>query len=806
MRTTQTLPIDSFTSDILNAVRDHPNVIVMAEPGAGKTTRVPVMVSTPSQKWIVLQPRRWAAKLTATRIADEQGLSQNWKLGDEVGYQIRFESKLSKKSQIVFMTEGVFLRRLVSDPELSEYAGIILDEFHERSLDLDVSLSLLKEIQASLRPDLKIIVMSATLDPTPISEFLGNCKTLSIPGRTFPVNRRYLGEVSIESAMRTVLTECSQNPKYSDGDLLVFLPGAFEIRRAVTTIQDLVQALGIFDVEVLPLYSSLSEADQNKVFGKNRSGNLRRVICSTNIAETSITLPNVKVVVDVGLAKVFRTDPQLGQDRLETLRISRASSEQRAGRAGRVSEGVCYRLWSEGEQNQLRAFEVPEIHRVHLGQSLMLLSEFGIRDFKNFNWYEVPRSSLLDFSLRELEKFQFLEKGALTQTGAEALKLPLSPQLANLVLVSRKMGEPAFGARLAAFLESKAGDDPVTDSSQLLRRLNQLDFNAQRVANQLYLAQGGNCPPVSNSWHLFEPIVLAALASRVFIDGKLVGRRTLSSRRAALPPVGLVLNSMEKTDRGVTFIEAQSFVEISDESLKKFSRKQTQTYWDEETKRVRALSGNFFEDLAIGNTTDTAVNARDAKPILVKEILRNVDDFFARFDEFTAWKARVGFFNGFRREGETKLFWDWEEVLDSMLDGKTKMDQVTGRDAIELIQSLWEYSLLQEFETWAPAKIEVPSGSSHAIDYSSPVPKLSVRLQEIFGWIDSPELALGRAKILIELLSPGFKPMQLTQDLKSFWGGAYFEVKKELKARYPKHSWPEDPLTAKPEAKGRRRF
>ena len=362
--TKQTLPIDSFLPEITQAVKHHSRVILVAEPGAGKTTRVPAALVTGNQsKWIVLQPRRWAAKLTASRIAQENG----WQLGNEVGYQIRFETKTSKNTRITLMTEGVLLRKLVQDPELSEYAGVILDEFHERSLDLDLSLALLKEIQDSLRPELKIVVMSATLDPAPLEKFLNDSKTFVISGRTFPVKKRYLPvpptrDLDLIPAVKVAISE-SQG-----GDVLIFLPGSGEIERACEQIRNYLSSNGIRSFQVLPLYAALSEDTQKKVFENSSEA---KIICSTNIAETSLTLPNVKVVIDSGLTKVMRMDPQLGLDRLETLRVSRASSEQRAGRAGRVSEGLCIRLWHEAEQAALRHFETPELHRVNLSRALL---------------------------------------------------------------------------------------------------------------------------------------------------------------------------------------------------------------------------------------------------------------------------------------------------------------------------------------------------------------------------------------------------------------------------------------------------
>ena len=805
MATYQTLPIDSSLSQIFKAVAENPNVIIVAEPGAGKTTRIPVALSKDGHKWIVLQPRRWAARLSATRIAEEQKFT----LGEEVGYQIRFDSKQSKNTRILFMTEGVLLRKLAVDPELKGYQGVILDEFHERSLDLDLAISILKEIQQSLRPDLKLVVMSATLDPKPLEDFLEQTQTFSIPGRTFPVERKYLGEVSIISALKTALQEMDQH--YTEGDILVFLPGSYEINRAVNDLQRFLADQGRMDFEALPLYASLPESEQKKIFQTPKAGAKRKIICSTNIAETSLTLPNVKVVIDSGWAKVMRTDPQLGQDRLETIRISRASSEQRAGRAGRVSAGICYRLWTEAEQLQLRHFETPEVHRVHLGQALLFLSDFGVGDFLKFGWFEKPKSSMLEFSIRELEKLGFLNGNRITAEGREALQLPIAPRLAKLILVSRKENQLAFGARLGAFLEDRssgANELAVQSSEALIRSLNQLRGAGAQNAKQL--ARGEPSLVQIENWPEYERILIQSLASRIFIDGRLVGRRKVSARDRILPKAGLVLQSMEKTERGVPLIQVQSWVEILPESLLRFATKKRNTWLDEEAGRIRSVEGLFFEDLELGALTDVKVNAEEAHAILVQVMMKNPLEYLSKNEDFARWHARVRFFNrsykASEKDTEEKLELNWNEIVPMLCEGKTRLSEVSEGPLLGLIEGLLDLRRLKVFREWAPEKIEVPTGNFLRIDYeSSDQPKLSVRLQEIFGWLDTPRIAGERVPLLIELLSPGFKPLQLTQDLRSFWSNAYFEVKKELKARYPKHSWPDDPLTAKPEAKGRRR-
>ena len=784
-----TLPIDARIPEIVSALNACSGVIVLAEPGAGKSTRVPPALPG---NWIMLQPRRWAARQVAKRIAEEQG----WHLGEEVGYQVRFESKVSARTRLTIMTEGILLRKMVQDPELGGIQGIILDEFHERSLDLDLTIAILKEIQESLRPDLKLVVMSATLDPTALERFLPSVQTIRVEGRTFPVTKKYLGEIPVASAVKKAVQETT-------GDVLVFLPGAFEIERAVRDIREsLNQDRG---VEVLPLYSSLSDADQKRIF---EPSNHRRIICATNIAETSITLPKIKAVVDSGWAKVMRTDPQMGEDRLERLRISRASSEQRAGRAGRVSEGNCYRLWTEAEQGQLRLFETPEIHRVNLSKAVLFLADYGVSDLNRFAWFEMPKSSMLQWAVRELEQFGFLKDGKITARGKIALRFPLSPKSAQLVMVAEAKGCKEFAARMCGYLENRPAQEEVEDGEVLIRKLNQLHGAAKLGAEQIF---GSPSVPLLSaaSLDLYLEILIDAWPEQVFIDGRRVGRRRVISRKGSLPRFGFILASIEKTEKGSPQIEVRSHLPLDEPMIRSRSERRTNEFWDEAQERVRAEEGVFFQDLPLGELREAVADPSHASRVLKEFVLKDPVSIFNRSESVQAWLERVRWFNEFAEKlGSTKLEWSWSDVLDSILDSgaaKARLSALLDAPVIDYLEGLLDSSVLKRFHDEVPDRIEVPTGNRIRIDYTGDVPKLSVRLQEVFGWLDTPRILGGQVGILMELLSPGFKPIQLTSDLRSFWSNAYFEVKKELKVRYPKHSWPEDPLTAKPEAKGRRR-
>jgi ATP-dependent helicase HrpB len=797
MGTNQTLialPMDARIPEIQEALSEFSSVIILAEPGAGKSTRVPpaLIQDGSKSKWIMLQPRRWAAKQVAKRIAEEQG----WNLGKEVGYQVRFDSNVSEQTRLTVMTEGILLRKLVQDPELSEIQGIILDEFHERSLDLDLTLAILKEIQESLRPDLKIVVMSATLDPAMLEKFLQRVKTIRVEGRTFPVEKKYLGEIPVPTAVKKALQE-------TEGDILVFLPGAFEIEKAVREIKGMIPAertIRSEEIEVLPLYSALSDLDQKKIFEPSRK---RRVICSTNIAETSITLPKIEAVVDSGWTKVMRSDPQMGEDRLETLRISRASSEQRAGRAGRVKPGICYRLWTESEQSQLRLFETPEVHRVNLSKAILFLADYGVSDFNRFSWFELPRSSMLQWALRELEQFGLIQNGKITERGRGALRYPLSPKFAQLVMVSDFHQCKEFASRMCAYLENRPAQEEIYDGDQLIRKLNQLQGTAQKSAIQIFGKDSVPTLAISDQ-DLYLKILVEAWPDQVFVDSRRVGGRRVVSKRGHLPRFGFVLNSIEKTEKGSPQIEVRSYVPLDEALVRSKSLKRKIEFWDEAQEKVRAEEGFFFQDLPIGELREAVADPSHAKNVLREFILKDPVAVFSRSEYFREWHERVKWFN--RME---PFQWSWSELIDSILDSQSSINRLSAvidAPVVDYIEGMLESDLVRRFHDEVPEKIEVPTGNRIKIDYSGDVPKLAVRLQEVFGWLDTPKIMGGKVGLLMELLSPGFKPIQITGDLRSFWSQAYFEVKKELKIRYPKHSWPEDPLTAKPEAKGRRRF
>jgi ATP-dependent helicase HrpB len=487
------------------------------------------------------------------------------------------------------------------------------------------------------------------------------------------------------------------------------------------------------------------------------------------------------------------------------LRISRASSEQRAGRAGRVSAGICYRLWSEGEQGQLRLFETPEIHRVNLSKVILFLADYGVSDFNRFSWFELPKASMLQWALRELEQFGFLKNGKITTRGKTALRYPLSPKSAQLVMVAEAKGALAFAARMCAYLENRPAQDETEDGDVFIRKLNQLQGAAKLGAEQIFGST--NVPSLQGAeLELYQQILIEAWPDQVFVDGRRVGRRRVISRKGHLPRFGFILSSIEKTDRGTPQIEVRSYLPLDEALIRSHSERRKNEFWDEAQERVRAEEGVFFQDLSIGDLRESTADPTHAIQVLKDFILKDPLKVFLRSESFLNWNERVKWFNEFSDE---KIEWSWSDLVDALMDSgssKARLSALIDAPVVNYIEGMVESSLIKRFHAEVPERIEVPTGNMIRIDYSGDVPKLAVRLQEVFGWLDTPRIANGKVGILMELLSPGFKPIQLTSDLRSFWANAYFEVKKELKVRYPKHAWPEDPLTAKPEAKGRRRF
>ncbi len=870
------LPLDQHWPKIRSALESSLNLVLVAEPGAGKTTRLPPLLMKSGlipagKKILMLEPRRLAARAACSRIAEEN----LWTIGREVGYQVRFENQTSGETKLIILTEGLLTRRLQSDPTLKDVGCVILDEFHERSQHTDLALALLFELQSLERPDLRLIVMSATLDADPLSLYLGGCPIVRVPGRTFPVEivhgRKPLsldaGPGFIESMTETILhaLDLSDSPEQRRGSLLAFLPGTREIRGVR---ENLLRRPGRKIFEIHELHGRLSLDDQARVL-RNSSG-ASKVILATNIAETSVTIDGVHTVVDSGLARVVRTD-ECGFERVVLSRISLASATQRAGRSGRQGPGICYRLWSQIDEAAMPPFELPEIQRIDLTDAMMNLLAHGINDPMGFSWFERPLGRSLKDALLVLEDLGFREPqtGRLTEIGREAMKFPLPARPARLVIEALKYDRLRLGARLAALLSER---DIVTSAfdlkrtaaleSDLLLRLHILesgrdggDFgsvsggvsggasgsagaNIRRVADAIESAgrrvDRAHVGKALPSWSelsdddLALRLLLAAFPDRICRRrrprepaARMVGGRGVTLARQSVVESAEFFLALATMEQPRSFVSASASNDALISLASKIERdwievlfpkalgQKSELVFDEGSESVQKQTRKLFRDLPLGEAHRDKPNSEEAHGLMIQVVRARWTILSERNEDLSKIFSRLKFLKeNFPGEAWGEISDDevLPPVLDELVFGKLKLSEVAAQALDEIyLRHLpdWTRRLLS---SEAPEALTVPSGSRIRIHYpQGRAPYLEVRIQEIFGLRESPRLARGAVAIVFHLLGPNYRPVQVTSDLKSFWQTGYGEVRKELKSRYPKHSWPEDPLTGIPEAKGRRR-
>ena len=756
--------------------------VITAAPGAGKTTRVPpaLLVDGPV---ILLQPRRVAARAIAARIAAER----NWTPGREIGWQVRFERRSSAETRLLVVTEGILTARLQGDPLLSDFTTIVLDEFHERSVHADLAIALARQAWRA-RDDLRIVVMSATLESQPVSAFLDGCPVIDVSGRTFPIDITYHPGRSVADAAVDVLAA-------TDGQVLCFLPGAAEIRRAVTELQH--KAGG--GIDVVPLHGSLGADEQDAAL---RPSQRRRVIVATNIAETSLTVPGVTAVVDAGLQKVARYDAGRGIDSLETERITMDAADQRAGRAGRLAAGVVRRLWDP--RDRLRPHREPEIHRIDLSSAALDVIAWG-GDPRTLEWFERPQEVALDAALTLLARLGLVRDGRLTAIGEQVTRLPLHPRLARMLVES---GGARQVARACALLSERHLLPPrtATTSSDLLSALDQwgdVPFHVKRTADVIADFGSRIADPIADSGPgdaAFRRAILAGYPDRV-------ARRRESGSNDVLLASGT--GATMAPESGVRDGE---FIVALDVSHNPQSNPQS-SIRDPQLAKVRIASLIEREwltptasgvvhrfDKPSGKVRASAIDRYDA--LVLAERPAPVDPEVAAQLLADAWLAR-----GPRDE-------------DAMLLRRLRFagqDVDVGqliRTAAYGVQSLGEVRIeraltpdrVRDLARDAPESLTVPSGRSHRLEYHEDGSvSASVKLQELFGLAETPRVGRQREAVVLALLAPNGRPVQVTRDLRSFWDRTYPEVRKELRGRYPKHPWPEDPWTAPPTARTKRK-
>ena len=830
------LPIDEVLPALRQALRERHEAVLEAPPGAGKTTRVPLaLLNEPwlaGQKIVMLEPRRLAARAAAERLASELGE----KVGETVGYRIRLDSKVGPNTRIEVVTEGILTRRLQHDPALEGVGLLIFDEFHERSLDADLALALSLNGRELFRDEqpLKLLLMSATLEGERLSSVLDNAPVVRSEGRMYPVALRWgrpfvPGEFIEPRVVQTVLDAINDE----SGSLLVFLPGQAEIRRVN---QQLAKALGSrSDILLCPLHGELDLAAQRAAIEPAASG-VRKVVLATNIAETSLTIDGVRVVIDAGLARVPRFDPGSGMTRLDTQRISRASATQRAGRAGRLEPGVCYRLWSEDQHAQLAAYGSAEILQADLAGLALQLARWGVTPHE-LVWLDVPPAASYAQAQQLLERLGALSNGKLTPHGEAMAELAAHPRIAHLLLRGQALGLADMACDVAALLGERdilrgAGADVhsrlalLSGESRAARGGQGGVQRAKQLARQYRgMLRGKATQPVADPDH---PRWLGALLALAYPDRVAQQRKSggaeyrLANGRAALfgEVDGLMkqpwlviadLGSRQGQREERIYLAAEFDPVLLDGVLSEQVSVVDQLDWDEREGVLRAERQRKVGELVLSREPLTGLDEAARTQALVSLVRRKGLELLPWTPELRQWQARVALLRQLDIESQWQSEWPdvsdaallatLEEWLAPYLGRVTRLSHFANLDLSSIVRNVLKWPLPQRLDELAPHHITVPSGSSVRLDYSEHPPILAVRLQELFGLSDTPRIAGGRQTVKLHLLSPARRPVQVTQDLANFWRSTYAEVKKDLKGRYPKHYWPDDPLVAQATAR-----
>ncbi|MBV4472057.1 ATP-dependent helicase HrpB [Pseudomonas siliginis] len=834
------LPIDDVLPALRETLASRHEAVLEAPPGAGKTTRVPLALLNEAwlagQTIVMLEPRRLAARAAAERLASELGEQ----VGETVGYRIRLDSKVGPKTRIEVVTEGILTRRLQDDPALEGVGLLIFDEFHERSLDADLALALSlngRELFRAEQP-LKILLMSATLEGERLAGLLDDAPILRSEGRMYPVTMRWgrpfqPGEYIDQRVTQTVLEALHDET----GSLLVFLPGQAEIRRVH---QQLADAIGERkDVLLCPLHGELDLNAQRAAIDPAPPGQ-RKVVLATNIAETSLTINGVRVVIDAGLARVPRFDPGSGMTRLDTQRISKASATQRAGRAGRLEPGVCYRLWSQDQHEQLAAYGSAEILSADLASLALQLGRWGVTPGE-LVWLDVPPAAAYAQAQDLLQRLGALHGDTLTTHGQAMAELPAHPRIAHLLLRGQALGLAAMACDVAALLGERdilrgAGADlhsrlVLLSGEERAGRGTQGGVQrARQLARQYrgYL-RGKASEPVKDAEH---PRWLGALLALAYPDRVAQQRRSggaefrLANGRAALFAeadslmkhewiVIADLGSRQGQREERIYLAADFDPALFDSVLAEQVRSVDQLDWDEREGVLRAERQRKVGELILSREPLTGLDENARSQALVNLVRRKGLELLPWTSELRQWQARVAMLR--QLDLSTQDDSQWPDVSDAALLntledwlmpylGKVaRLSHFANLDLSNIVRNLLPWPLPQKLDELAPHHLSVPSGSSIRLDYSEHPPILAVRLQELFGLADTPRIAGGRQVVKLHLLSPARRPVQVTQDLANFWRSTYAEVKKDLKGRYPKHYWPDDPLVAEATARAKPR-
>ena len=801
-----TLPIGEVAQKVNDALQAHAAVVVTAPPGAGKSTLLPLTIYRalpPGQgKVIMLEPRRVAARQIAERMAQMTGTA----LGDMVGYRVRFENKVSANTGIEVLTEGILTRMMTSDPTLDGISTIIFDEFHERGINTDTALALARETQRTIRPDLKIVVMSATIDTTALCQAL-NAPLIESKGRMYDVEVTYGDEATVYDCAEVVAATVCRAWRENEGSILAFLPGEGEIAKCAEMLDGSFPSSTV----VYPLYGRLSSKEQRAAIAPPHDGE-RKIVLATPIAETSITIEGVTVVIDSGFCRKMTYDPRCALEHLETVRISMDMARQRMGRAGRVAAGRCYRLWSKATEAQMRECREPEIATTDLTSLVLSVAAWGGGDIEKLPWLTPPPSSNVHQAENLLESLGAIDdRLRITRHGEALAKLPCHPRMAQMLLKAEETPLKALATDIAALLEerdplSKETDADINTRIAELRMARQrhalgkwrrIAMIAEQYRRMIGAKEDNGCMAPSEAGML----IASAYPERVAMAQQDGSYKLANGERATLDPAdGLHaydLLAVATADRKI-FLASP----VGKEGISHLAKGYDRVAWDATLGRVTATR-EWRVGRIVLSAMDT-VSHEKAESIVVKVVkdegrsLLNLTDSFHQLQRrvmaYSAWHPELAL-PDVSTDGLLKRADEWLSMFSSGAITAAALKKI---DMAAVLWAQLSYEQQREVDRIAPSHVTMPTGSHIRIDYreGSDAPVVSVRLQECFGMADTPRVDNGARPLLMELLSPGFKPVQLTKDLRSFWSDAYFEVRKELRRRYPKHYWPDNPLEA----------
>jgi ATP-dependent helicase HrpB len=818
---TSALPIDRILPDVAQALAHHMAVVVLAAPGAGKTTRIPLYLL--DAQWLagktilMLEPRRLAARMAAARMAGTLGE----KLGDTVGYRVRLESKISTRTRIEVVTEGILTRQLQTDANLAGVGLLIFDEFHERSLDADLGLALALDVHRALRPDLKILVMSATLDDQAVSNLLGGVPVITCDHRPFPVETRYLDKSAGDDLPREMASLIRRALDEETGSILAFLPGEGEIRRTAMALAD-----GYLPAQTIiaPLYGALSPEDQQRAVDPAASG-VRKIVLATTIAETSLTIEGVRVVVDCGFKRAPRFDARRGMTQLMTIRVSRAAAEQRRGRAGRLEPGVCYRLWTAPEDRGLKAFDEPEMLQADLAPLALDLAAWGVHDPAALPWITPPPPGAYAQAQDILRRLDAIDDtGRITSEGKAMAALPLHPRLAHLVHRGNDLGHGGLACDTAALLAERDILVGTRDPDLRLRleailgrergvRVNhaglaRVKAAARQIRGVARIKDGGSRADLAGL------LVALAYPDRIAQRRGAGGKYRLSGGGGAFvddaDPLAaldfLAVADLDGAARDARIYLAAPLTRAEIENAFAADIKDVDDIaWDSreqlvQVRRQRRLGALVLEDRPFTKADPALVKAAMIAGIRDMGLAALPWSDAARGLQHRAAVLRSAFpEQNWPDMSDAALSETLELWLEPYLDGVTRRAHFGTLNVHEALRALLPWPLQQKLDELAPTHIGVPSGSYIAVDYSADAgPALYVKLQEVFGLKDTPAIAGGRVLVTLHLLSPARRPVAVTGDLRSFWANAYAQVRSEMRGRYPRHFWPGNPLEARP--------